>query len=142
MSSPVYYLFVYGSLRSGFRSPMYEYMSKYFHFIGEAQVKGRLYHMGEYPAGVPANENQLIKGELYEAKGESEFQYAIGQLDDYEGISPELGERPLFRRELVQAFVDDKIVTAWIYWYNGDTSGRPLIESGDLIEYLKNKETS
>ena len=36
----VYQLFVYGSLRSGFRSPAYEYVSRYFDLLGDAKVKG------------------------------------------------------------------------------------------------------
>ena len=50
MSNEIYKLFVYGSLRSGFRNPVYEYLTKYFHLMGEAVVKGKLYDLGEYPA--------------------------------------------------------------------------------------------
>ena len=49
MSNENYKLFVYGSLRSGFRNPVYEYLTKYFHLLGEAVVKGKLYDQGEYP---------------------------------------------------------------------------------------------
>src|SRR5258705_3746557 len=98
--SPVYKLFVYGSLRSGFRSPVYEYISRFFGFIGDAKVKGKLYDMGTYPGGVPANDESYIIGELYKILDESEFSWAIGQLDDYEGVSVESDEVQLYRREL------------------------------------------
>lgn len=137
--SGIYDLFVYGSLRSGFKSPVYEYISRFFTLRGEARVKGRLYDLGEYPAGVPVNEDAFIVGELYTVKTEQEFSWAIGQLDDYEGLVVEQGEKPLYRRELTDVHIDNTITKAWIYWYNGETQGRPWIESGDLLEYLKNK---
>lgn len=138
MTNPgVYQLFVYGSLRSGFRSPVYEYISRFFKFIGEARVKGCLYDMGSYPAGVSTTDDHFIVGELYQAKNEHEFSWAIGQLDDYEGVSVEPDEIQLYRREVTEVFINGEVTRAWIYWYNGDVSGRPLIPSGDLMEYLK-----
>jgi gamma-glutamylcyclotransferase (GGCT)/AIG2-like uncharacterized protein YtfP len=140
MTSPgIYSLFVYGSLRSGFRSPAYEYISRYFTFKGEAKVRGKLFDMGSYPAGLPTNDNNFIVGELYEANSPDEFSWAIGQLDDYEGVSVEPDEVQLYRRELTEVVSNGNLTHAWIYWYNGDISGRPFISSGDLLEYLNNK---
>jgi gamma-glutamylcyclotransferase (GGCT)/AIG2-like uncharacterized protein YtfP len=132
-----YYLFVYGSLRSGFQSPAYEYISRYFNFFGKAKVKGKLFDTGSYPAAVPATEDSFILGELYSIKNEKEFSWAIAQLDDYEGTVVEGNEQPLYRREMVDAYINDAIVPAWIYWYNGDVTGKPIINSGDIMDYLK-----
>jgi len=96
----IYPLFVYGSLMSGFKSPAYEYISRFFNLVGKAKVKGKLYDMGEYPAAIPTNDDGFIQGELYQIKNEAEFSWAIGQLDDYEGVTPEPGEEQLYRREL------------------------------------------
>ena len=137
--SECYQLFVYGSLRSGFHSHAYEYISRFFEFAGDAKVKGRLYDMGSYPAGVPTTENEFIIGELYRIKDPLEFEWAIGQLDDYEGVAVEPDEVQLYRRELTEVLVDNKPDQAWIYWYNGDVSGRTIIESGDMLEYIRNK---
>lgn len=140
MTNPgVYQLFVYGSLRSGFRSPVYEYISRFFKYIGEAKVKGKLYDMGSYPAGVPTEEDSFIIGELYQAKNEHEFSWAIGQLDDYEGVSVEADEIQLYRREVTAVHINGQTTKAWIYWYNGDVSSRPVIVSGDMMEYLYKK---
>ena len=77
MTNPgVFQLFVYGSLRSGFHSPVYEYISRFFIFIGEAKVQGKLFDMGSYPAGVPTTDDSFIIGELYQAKNEHEFSWA------------------------------------------------------------------
>ena len=136
----VYHLFVYGSLRSGFRSPVYEYISRFFTFVGEAKVRGKLFDMGSYPAGIPSNENQFIVGELYNAKQANEFSWAIGQLDDYEGVTVEPDEVQLYRREITEVYSNGQVTHAWIYWYNGDVSGRPVIASGDMLEYLQQKK--
>jgi gamma-glutamylcyclotransferase (GGCT)/AIG2-like uncharacterized protein YtfP len=140
MTNPgVYQLFVYGSLRSGFRSQAYEYISRFFQFAGEGKVRGKLFDMGTYPAAVPTTEENFIIGELYKANSDNEFGWAIGQLDDYEGVSVEADEAQLYRRELVSVELNNEKSDAWIYWFNGDTTGKPIIESGDLMEYLKNR---
>ncbi len=79
-NSGIYHLFVYGSLRKGFHSPVYEYISRFFTFAGEAKVKGKLFDMGSYPAGMPTTEDSFIIGELYLANNPNEFSWAIGQF--------------------------------------------------------------
>jgi gamma-glutamylcyclotransferase (GGCT)/AIG2-like uncharacterized protein YtfP len=87
MNNPgVYKLFVYGSLRSAFKSHAYEYISRFFSFDGIGKVNGKLFDMGTYPAAVPAADTFIV-GELYTIRNEEEFSWAIGQLDDYEGVS-------------------------------------------------------
>ncbi len=114
------HLFVYGSLRKGFQSPVYEYISRYFHYLGEAKVPGKLVDMGEYPAAVPNGDHWI-------------------QLDDYEGVNVEEGETQLYRRELSEVHTPEGTVHAWIYWYNQDVSGRPIIASGDILQYIAEK---
>ncbi len=130
---------MYGSLRKGFNSDAYNYISKYFSFVANAKVKGKLYDLGDYPAAIPTNENIFIVGELYCLKNENEYSWAMEQLDDYEGIHVEEGERPLYRREPATIILENKNVVAWIYWYNDDILGMPLITSGDVLEYKKLK---
>jgi gamma-glutamylcyclotransferase (GGCT)/AIG2-like uncharacterized protein YtfP len=141
MADNIYHLFVYGSLRSGFKSPAYEYISCFFDLIGEAKVKGKLYDMGEYPAAIPSQEDSFILGELYVIKRQPEFSWAIGQLDDYEGVTAEPGEPQLYRRELENIIINDQAIPAWIYWYNGDVKGRPQIVSGDVLGHINRKNS-
>ncbi|MGH2566246.1 MAG: gamma-glutamylcyclotransferase family protein [Ginsengibacter sp.] len=136
----IYLLFVYGSLRSGFKSQAYEYISRYFNLVSEAKVKGKLFDMGSYPAGIPSKDNAFITGELYVAKSKEEFHWAISQLDDYEGVSVEPDEMQLYRRELAEVYLNNSITHAWIYWYNGDISGKPFIPSGDILKYIQEKK--
>ncbi|HEY8396933.1 MAG TPA: gamma-glutamylcyclotransferase family protein [Flavihumibacter sp.] len=129
-------LFVYGTLRKGFQHPAFTYISENFEYVSEATVKGRLFDLGEYPAAIPAESGYAIRGELYRLKADAEWNWAIAQLDDYEGLFPEEGETPLYNRseapvELPEGTTDK----AWVYWYNGDTAGYPEILSGDFLQY-------
>ena len=132
-------LFVYGSLRSGFQSHAYEYISRFFTLVGNAKVKGILVDMGEFPAGIPCEEERYITGELYQIKNSHEFSWAMGQLDDYEGVNAEEEHEHQYRRAVTEVICNDMPLEAWIYWYNGDTSGRPVIASGDILEYLRTR---
>ncbi len=138
MGTPVIHIFVYGSLRRGFQHPVFDYIKNHFTFIADGKVKGLLYDLGTYPAAVPSDVGYLI-GELFVANSEDDFDWAISQLDDYEGLNPEADETALYRRETVEVQHNDTVTTAWIYWYNGAVEGKSVIESGDVIEYFKSK---
>ena len=140
MDTSTYQLFVYGSLRSGFRNPVYNYLTKYFHLLGEAVVKGKFYDAGANPVAIPTmDEENYIHGELYVVNNRDEFGWAIEQLDDYEGINVEAGEKPLYRREITEAFQDGKGTRTWIYWFNGSVEGMSPIHFGDILKYLHEK---
>ena len=139
MSTTSCKIFVYGSLRSGFRNPAYEYLTRYFTYSGEALVKGKFFDAGSYPVALPTNEEHFILGELYTMNNEDEFSWAFEQLDDYEGLNVEAGEIPLYKRSLVEVFKHGETQTAWIYWYNKSTEGMPEVETGDVMRYLQQK---
>ncbi len=139
MAAPTYQLFVYGSLRSGFRNPMYKYLTQYFHLLGEAVVKGNFYDNGNNPVAVPTTADHFITGELYVVNNPEEFNWAMEQLDDYEGINVEAGETALYRRELVEVFQHGQASHAWVYWYNRDVADMAKIETGDVLKYLQEK---
>ncbi|QEC41815.1 gamma-glutamylcyclotransferase family protein [Pseudobacter ginsenosidimutans] len=139
MNQHIHHLFVYGSLLSGFQHPAYTYVSRYFTLVSPAVTNGNIYDLGEYPGAVPAAPPALIHGELYKVNHADEFSFAIKQLDDYEGFLVEAGEVPLYRREPVDVKNGNVITTAWIYWYNRETDGHPLIPNGDALSYWKQK---
>lgn len=133
------YLFVYSSLRKGFQHSAYDYLTRYFTFVGDAKVKGLLIDLGDQPVATPTAEERFIVGELYKLNIEN-GSYVFGQLDDYEGVNPEEGQVALFRREITDVFADNGLVAqAWVYWYDGDVSGKPILEYGDVLEYVKSK---
>jgi len=132
-------LFVYGSLRSGFRNPAYEYLTRYFSYRGEAMAPGKFLENGSVPVAIPAAEEKYILGELYTLKNPEDFSWAFLQLDDYEGLNTEAGENPLYKREIVKVHQPGQISEAWIYWFNGSTEGLKEIETGDVMKYLQQK---
>ena len=139
MNNDTYQLFVYGSLRSGFHLPAYNYLSKYFTLVGEAVVKSTLYDKGTYPVAIPTTEDKFISGELYAINSPAEFVYAIEQLDDYEGINVEAGETALYKRATATVHCNGQQSNAWIYWFNGTVEGLPEIASGDVLQYMHDK---
>lgn len=138
MEHPVIHIFVYGSLRRGFLHPVFDYIKNHFTFVADGTAKGRLYDLGLNPAAVPDENGKLI-GELFVANSEEDFNWAISQLDDYEGLNPEADEVSLYRREQTTVTYHNTTATAWIYWFNGSVEGKSVIESGDVMEYFKNK---
>ncbi len=136
---PIHYLFVYGSLRSGFQSPAYEYISRYFTLVGEGKVRGRLYDLGEYPAACPTDDDAWIVGELYHIKDERELDWALAQLDDYEGVKPDFEQEQHYYRDQAIVQLEHALTPAWIYWFRGDVTGKPVVPSGDMLQYLRDK---
>ncbi len=134
-----YQLFVYGSLRSGFRNPAYQYLTKYFHLLGEAVVQGKFYDKGPHPVAIPGTGEAFINGELYVFNNPDVFKWVIEQLDDYEGLNVEAGETPMYKREIVPVFQEGNSSRAWIYWYNGSVNGMKEITTGDVLKYLQEK---
>jgi gamma-glutamylcyclotransferase (GGCT)/AIG2-like uncharacterized protein YtfP len=140
MNPTCYSLFVYGSLRRGFQHPAFKYIHNHFDFAGDAKVKGILYDLGDYPAAIPTTDEKYITGELYSIRNVDEFSWSIAQLDDYEGTKPETCDKAMYRRELATIYINSKPTMAWIYWYNDDVSGKPVIHSGDVLQYYMDKK--
>jgi len=134
-----YQLFVYGSLRSGFRNPAYQYLTKYFSLLGEAIVQGKFYDKGPHPVAIASRDESFINGELYVLNNPEEFSWAFEQLDDYEGLNVEAGEQPMYKREQVTVFKEGTPSIAWIYWYNGSVEDMKEITAGDVLKYLQQK---
>ena len=139
-TSNINQFFVYSSLRKGFNQPAYEYITKYFEFVGNGRVKGILSDSGNMAVGTPCQQDHFIIGELYKLKNERDLEWVFAQLDGYEGVSSTPDEPVLYRREIARILHDDdQISESWVYWYNGNVSSMPVIGSGDIFDYFKSK---
>ena len=128
-------LFVYSSLRKGFHQHTHDYISRFFNFVCPAKVKGIVSEINGELFATASDGNTFIQGELFRLNDEHDFSYVFGQLDDYEGLIVEQGERPLYRRELTKVVTPgEEDTNAWIYWYNGEVTGKP-INSGNTVEF-------
>lgn len=133
------YLFVYSSLRRGFQQITYHYLTQFFRFVSDGKVKGILSDMGDKPVATPVLSDLFIIGELYQLNVKN-GSYVFGQLDSYEGVTTDEGEPGQYRRAITTVYTGDGTeIEAWVYWYNGDVSEKPIIASGDVLQYAKSK---
>ena len=103
-------LFVYGTLRKGFR--LHKYLADKSRFIGTGMMQGILYDLGDYPGVMPSGEGEVL-GEVYELE-DSLIQ--LEELDDIEGFYPDQNETSMFIRSLTDVkLTDGNIVQAWVY---------------------------
>ncbi len=128
------HLFVYSSLRKGFHQHAYDYITQFFSFVSSAKVKGIVREVNGELFATPGDGNSFIEGELYKLNDEHDFSYVFGQLDDYEGLIVEQGEKPLYRRELISVHKDNgEVIDGWLYWYNGDINADSVLQPGDIV---------
>src|SRR5262245_3798225 len=135
MAEEIYRLFVYGSLRSGLHNDVFTFISSYFVLEGMASVQGKLYDLGEYPGAIPDEGDHPIAGEIYRIEDVADFDWAMEQIDDYEGYVVSDGKASLFRRELANVLFRDTTIVAWMYWYNQPITNQTQILSGDYVAY-------
>lgn len=129
------YLFVYGTLMRPFESSMRRFLEENSYFAGEGTVPGRLYDLGRYPGLVidPHSEGQ-VKGHIFELRN---VQKVLNVLDKYEGIDPAAPAKGEYRRIQFEVRSDAEPIPCWIYEYNHDPAGLPLIPAGDYPAYAK-----
>ena len=89
-------------------------------------MKGCLYDLGAYPGLLLNESDSFVTGEVYEVDDET-----LAELDEFEATSD-------YWRKQVKIFVGDERWTGWTYEPRPEScSRRPLISSGDWIEYAK-----
>lgn len=100
-------LFVYGTLKRGFRLHRYLEGAK---FVRECYVKGLLVDLGPFPGIFLKNDGIRVKGELYEIS-----RHTLRLLDEVEGHGT------LFGRTITTCFHEekDKLIgtPVWVYEY-------------------------
>jgi gamma-glutamylcyclotransferase (GGCT)/AIG2-like uncharacterized protein YtfP len=100
------YLFVYGTLRSGY--PHTHRLLGNARFVACGSISGTLYDLGKYPAVHRSKRrNRRVAGEVYELSG-SDVEPRLSDIDRYEG--------PQFRRSRVLVQLNNgKRQRAWAY---------------------------
>jgi gamma-glutamylcyclotransferase (GGCT)/AIG2-like uncharacterized protein YtfP len=126
----VEHLFVYGTLRRGFRTPMHPLLERYATHCGSAWVHGVLFDLGAYPGLLCDNRaERRVSGELYRLHDPEQL---LRRLDHYEGCSPGFRQPTEYVREAVRAEgPDGQTVSVWVYLYNLPIGGARRIRSGD-----------
>ena len=123
-------VFVYGTLRKDFALPLLEQLGDTIRFVGVGKVEGTLYDIGDYPGAVKNSKEPSIIGDVFDVDDSNRVFWI---LDEYEGSE-------YSREEVTVKMNNGDEVTAWIYWYNGETKDDLRIKGSDYLEYLKSKK--
>jgi gamma-glutamylcyclotransferase (GGCT)/AIG2-like uncharacterized protein YtfP len=133
------HLFVYGTLRRGFASPVAECLQRHAIFRGMGRMPGRLFLLGTltcgsipYPGATfePGRPGAVV-GEIHELPDPAAV-FAI--LDPYEGIGPQFPQPQEYVRRVVtvEPAEGGPALPCWCYIINRPTDGLRLIPSGDF----------
>lgn len=154
-SQTLKYLFVYGSLRPGFRqihtipgaAAIRRALRLRARYLGPATFAGQLLDLGRYPGWLPASAaaspGQVV-GDLYELRDNA----LIHLLDAYEGCAPGDPQPHEYRRVQTHAtLTDGRSIRAWIYEYRHSLRrGRPVVSNDWLtpltVSGLRNQAES
>lgn len=123
-------IFVYGTLRRG--STHHHLIAAVGDYLMQGSVAGNLYDIGTYP-GLVVNPTTTYKvtGEVYRM---ADSDGALNALDDYEGCSANFAPPFEFIRQTAEVMLEDgKIISAWVYLYNGPVKNKPEILLGDYL---------
>ena len=127
-------MFFYGTLMAPFNRPGRQRVTSKLTFKGRGSIRAALFDLGIYPAAIPAEDNSLVWGEVYET---SELQSVLAVLDEIEGYRPSEPDRSLYTRVLADVTLESGAVTkAWAYFYNAPLGQAQRITSGDYLEHL------
>lgn len=125
-------LFVYGTLRRGSNHPMARWLAFHARYIGNGRLKGRLYHLGQYPGAIVSDRaDEWVRGDLYEMRGAHRL---LARLDHYEGV--EKGRKRLteYQRVVVAIERDDgEVQQAWVYRYRLPINHFKRLITGDFL---------
>ncbi len=128
------HIFIYGSLRREFSSPVRSVLEHHAEFIGVGTVPGKLYNIDWYPGALESEDpDECVTGAVYRVRNRN---IVFSKLDQYEGCSAEQ-PRPheFIRKKLPINLQSTGKLRAWIYLYNRSVSGKERIPSGDYAAY-------
>jgi gamma-glutamylcyclotransferase (GGCT)/AIG2-like uncharacterized protein YtfP len=135
------HLFVYGTLLPELAPESLRGLIGQLRSLGAASVPGTLCDLGAFPGAVLSDEAVLrVRGQVLELPADPVF---LGILDGYEGFDPGRPEASLFVRvRRTVTLAAGNTLSCWIYAYNDNPGGAPLIEDGDYRCWLAARKKS
>jgi gamma-glutamylcyclotransferase (GGCT)/AIG2-like uncharacterized protein YtfP len=127
------YLFVYGTLLKDVDNEMSSFLHSHAVLKGKGYFYGKLYRVSWYPGAVISdNTSEKVFGMVYKIENPK---YVFRVLDDYEGIGALYPKPHLYKRKLIDTFLNNgtKIKT-WVYLYNQSITDLHQIVSGDFLK--------
>ena len=128
------HVFVYGTLMSPFNRPGRQRVTPKLNYAGRGTINAALFDLGIYPAAVPAHDQSVVWGEVYQT---NDAPSVLSTLDEIEGYRPTEPDRSLYMRTLTDVTLEDgSVQKAWAYFYNAPLGRAQRILSGDYLEHL------
>jgi gamma-glutamylcyclotransferase (GGCT)/AIG2-like uncharacterized protein YtfP len=129
------HLFLYGTLLPGEAPKEIAGIVSRFRRLGPAQVRGKLYDLGEFPGAVlDSSSRTMIHGELVVLPAGEK---ALEALDRYEEFDPSDLQKSLFVRKKAKIqMANGSSREGWIYVYNRHPGKAKRVRGGD---YLRSK---
>jgi gamma-glutamylcyclotransferase (GGCT)/AIG2-like uncharacterized protein YtfP len=121
--SPVLPVFVYGLLCPRFEGFAELCLADRVDILGPDRITGTLYDLGDYPGLVPSGAG-IVVGELLMPRDDG----VLALLDAYELYDPANPQASEYVRVRVTTL--DGGIDAWVYAYNRDVGGVPVIAGG------------
>ncbi|HDR7800435.1 gamma-glutamylcyclotransferase [Bacillus tropicus] len=127
----MHYVFVYGTLRK--EQTNAHYMQGAICIADEAWTYGKLFDTNEgYPAMTYSSEEEVY-GEVYEVN--DEILRKLDELEEYTGNA----ETDLYDRIKQTVYAADREIEAYVYIAQDKKMILKVIDSGDWVEYQKEK---
>lgn len=126
---PSPFLFVYGTLLSGYDGEQSRCLAKQATLLGSAKLAGRLFAVTWYPGLVESHEaDEIVHGEVHRLHHPAR---SLVWLDAYEGLVPgTLHGREYDRVLRPVQLLGSAMVDAWVYFYRAGVDGCQPIPSG------------
>ena len=127
-------MFFYGTLMTPFNRPGRQRVDAKMSFVGRGRIHAALFDLGIYPAAVPATDDRVVLGEVYEMLEPNAVLAALDEIEGYRSTEP---ESSLYTRVLVDVTLEGgRVLSAWAYFYNAPLGRAERIESGDYLQHL------
>lgn len=122
---------------SPFNRPGRQRVDSKLQYEGRGSIRAALFDLGIYPAAVPADDQSVVWGEVYQTDDPTSV---LATLDEIEGYRPNDPERSLYTRALTDVTLEDgRSQRAWTYFYNAPLGQARRIDSGDYLAHLRAK---
>lgn len=130
----VRHIFVYGTLRNRAKAAERRLLTEHGVHLGVGQVRSASLFLGDYPYAVPdKGADRALIGDVYQLDLAA-LPEVLRKLDAYEEYDPNDVKNSLYRREVVRVLMGKRIISAWIYWYNGSLGNSPMLRSGNYLK--------
>lgn len=128
MTTEINRFFMYGTLKEG-RPLDRKAFADLRVSVEEATITGSIFSLGRYPT-VKLGGEGLVIGEIH-TFAEKHVEDVRRTMDSIEGYSASHPDQGLYNRHKVEATLKDgKVVTAWVYEYNGDVDPARRLDDG------------